>query len=48
MFYKFENNEWFTALEIHFPDGTILNSSNRTEKDGWKWHDVQPYEDEII
>jgi hypothetical protein len=48
MFYKFENNEWLTALEIHFPDGTVLNSDNRIEKDGWKWYDEQPYEDEII
>ena len=48
MFYKFENNEWLTALEIHFPDETILSSSNRIEKDGWKWYDEQPYKDEII
>jgi hypothetical protein len=48
MFYKFENGEWFKGNEIHFPDGTILNKDNQIEKDGWKWYDVQPYEDEII
>lgn len=44
MFYKNESNEWLTALEIHFPDGTISNKDNRIDKDGWKWYDVQPYE----
>ena len=42
MFYKFENENWESALEIHFPDGTILSADNKIEKDGWVWMDSPP------
>jgi hypothetical protein len=42
MFYKFENEEWVTAKEIHFPDGVCLCDSMKIEKDGWKWYDNAP------
>ena len=48
MFYKFENGEWLSGNEVHFPDGTILSKDNRIEKDGWKWYDVKPYEDKDV
>jgi len=44
MFYKFDNGEWFKGIEVHFPDGTILNHDNKIEKDGWKWFDEAPKE----
>ena len=48
MFYKFDNGEWLKGNKIYFPDGTILSSSNKIEKDGWQWYHEQPYKDEII
>jgi hypothetical protein len=46
MFYKFntETQEWYFGNEVHFPDGVKLNSENRVEKDGWKWHAEAPEE----
>ena len=48
MFYKFENEEWLIAKEVHFPNRTKLTEKNKLEIDGWKWYDVQPFEDKII
>lgn len=45
MFYfKSENGEWVTGLEIHLPDGTVLNAENQLSKDGWEWFDAPPPE----
>lgn len=50
MFYKNDNGKWFKGNEVHFPDGTVLNSENKIEKDGWFWSDTQPadYVEETI
>ena len=42
MFYKYENGEWLSGNEIHFPDGTVLNSENKESKDGWFWSENEP------
>lgn len=48
MFYKFENEEWMVANEVHFPNGLKLTMQNKEEEvDGWKWYDIQPYDDVI-
>jgi hypothetical protein len=46
MFYKYIENldTWSVSNEVHFPDGTILNSENRAEKDNFIWHDEPPQE----
>ena len=46
MFYLHEEefNLWQTANNVHFPDGAILSSDNRVEKNGWKWYDTPPAE----
>lgn len=43
MYYKIEENgQWLTAKTVHLPDGTLLRKSNKTELDGWEWHDTPP------
>jgi len=46
MFYKYnkETEEWYTGLEVHFPDGVKINTKNKITKDGWEWHDTEPPE----
>ena len=45
MFYKIdENGEWFTAMEIYFPDGAVFNSPTEEMKQGWYWSDSEPEE----
>lgn len=48
MWYKFENGEWLEGNKIYFPDGTILEHNHEVEKDGWKWYDEPPYNDEKL
>lgn len=42
MFYKKEGDNYFEGLIINLPDGTVLTSENRKNKDGWIWHDEPP------
>lgn len=44
MFYKYNtiDDTWKIGSEIHFPDGTILNASNKIQKDDWQWYDAPP------
>jgi len=46
MFYKYiqEEDIWVTGSKISFPDGVVLSTDNRIEKDGWKWYDTPPAE----
>jgi hypothetical protein len=47
MFYKYVEDEdlWWVANEIYFPNGFILNSSNKEiESDGWFWSETPPNE----
>lgn len=46
MFYKYieEDNIWVTGNRISFPDGVVLSTDNKIEKDGWKWYDNPPQE----
>jgi len=46
MFYKYiqEEDIWATGSKISFPDGVVLSSDNRVEKNGWKWYDTPPAE----
>ena len=44
MFYKLDitTNRYLKGNLIEFPDGVVLSSNNRIEKDGWQWHDEPP------
>lgn len=42
MFYKKLNDEWFYGMEIHLPSGEILTEENKSNSDGWEWHDLPP------
>jgi hypothetical protein len=42
MWYKFEQNEWFIATKIYFPDGGMIQSPNDPPRDGWQWYDEPP------
>lgn len=45
MYYKIEENEqWLTAKAVLLPDGTLLSKTNKTELDGWEWHETPPQE----
>jgi hypothetical protein len=52
MFYKYIESldTWSVSNEVHFPDGTILNYENRTEKDDFIWYDEPPkdYNDWVL
>lgn len=43
MFYK-ENSDgsWTRGNEIHFPDGEVLSSNNKKQREGFQWHDIDP------
>lgn len=48
-FYKQTEEGWFYAPNaVHAPEYTLERNGNRESIDGWKWYDVQPYEDEVI
>jgi hypothetical protein len=44
MFYKKENNNWYTGKKIHLPSGEVLTEDNKIKVDGWEWHDEPPQE----
>lgn len=46
MVYKYdkENNNWIIGNEARFPDGYIINETNKTQKDGFEWFDEIPIE----
>jgi hypothetical protein len=45
MFYLKDNmSNWFTGIEVHLPDGTVLNEKNKTNKYGWEWYEEPPEE----
>lgn len=49
MFYKKDENDWWMESdELIFPDGTILNESNKTPYDGWVWMDDKPYSEPTL
>lgn len=41
-FKKEENGNWIAGLIVHLIDGTVLDESNKIEKDGWEWLDEAP------
>tara|TARA_B000000475_G_C15937197_1_gene423211 strand:+ start:600 stop:776 length:177 start_codon:yes stop_codon:yes gene_type:complete len=46
MFYKIEEEmgDWNTSVRVAFPDGTIISSENKIDRDGWFWSDEPPTE----
>ena len=48
MFWKFENNEWVSAIRVEFPDGTIIDENNKISYDGWIWLDESPIADDTL
>jgi hypothetical protein len=42
MFYKKEGENYFEAETVCLPNGKILTTENRENKDGWIWYDKQP------
>ena len=41
MFYK-NNDYWYRAERVEFPDGTVLDENNKQSLDGWEWYDTPP------
>lgn len=45
MFYrKDEDGDWNIAIKVTLTDGAIIDSENRENDFGWKWHDNPPKE----
>lgn len=44
MFYKFENNQWWTGTVIAISSTCTINENNRENECGWEWHDTPPQE----
>lgn len=44
MWYKNENNQWFTGNKIEFPNGTVLENNHEESFDGWFWSETEPEE----
>jgi hypothetical protein len=44
MFYKKEGENYFEAETVCLPNGKILTTENRENKDGWIWYDEAPKE----
>lgn len=44
MFYKLENDFWFTGSIINLPNGQQLTPENKLDTNGWEWYDSEPVE----
>ena len=45
MYYKKDKKGiWWRSENVHLPSGEKLTPDNKTEIDGWEWHDKPPQE----
>lgn len=44
MFYKFENDRWWTGTVIAISPTCTIDENNRENEYGWEWHDTPPQE----
>ena len=44
MWYKKDENQWFQANKVEFPNGDVLDNNHEETIDGWFWSETEPTE----